>query len=148
MNDVRYRVIRIIIVLCFLLVATFLRNNVAQSYESASGIVSDITNTLKVEDLSDNYNDNSYVLRITNYGSSDKSFTIALKEDVNNTISCEDINYSVIKDDKVIISDSLSENGYLSYESLCADESSVYKIKFWFDDDVIDGVFSSRIVLI
>lgn len=147
MNDVRYRVIRIIIVLCFLVVATFLRNNVAYSYENANDILNDISNTLKVEDLSDNYNDNSYVLRITNYGRSDKSFTIALKENVNNTISCDDIKYSVIKDGKVIINDTLSKDGYLSYESLCVDESSVYKIKFWFDEDV-DGVFSSRIVLI
>ena len=148
-NDTRFRITRIILIMCFLLVGTYLRNNLIENYQNADKITNNITNNLKVENI-ETKQEEGYILKITNYGNKEKNFTIALITDQNNTIPNENIKYTVIKDDKVIITDNLNKQGYLTNQTLKDDQTSIYKIKFWVDQNKnnINGTFSSKIALI
>lgn len=148
-REIMYRTTRIVMVICFLIIASFLRANAVESYESSSYITNDLSNNLKVEVL-ENYSlsDNDYVFSVTNYGTCDRDFVIALDYNSDNTIPNSNVMYSIIKDDNLVISDSLSDEAHLSTETLEVDETSVYRIKFWLSDDSINGVFSSKIILI
>ena len=149
-NDTRFRITRIILILCFLLVGTYLRNNLIENYQNADKITNNITNNLKVENIETKQEEEGYILKITNYGNKEKNFTIALITDQNNTIPNENIKYTVIKDDKVIITDNLNKQGYLTNQTLKDEQTSIYKIKFWVDQNKnnINGTFSSKIALI
>ena len=133
-NDTRFRITRIILIMCFLLVGTYLRNNLIENYQNADKITNNITNNLKVENIETKQEEEGYILKITNYGNKEKNFTIALITDQNNTIPNENIKYTVIKDDKVIITDNLNKQGYLTNQTL--------------KDEQINGTFSSKIALI
>lgn len=148
-NDTRFRITRIILIMCFLLVGTYLRNNLIENYQNADKITNNITNNLKVENI-ETKQEEGYILKITNYGNKEKNFTIALITDQNNTIPNENIKYTVIKDDKVIITDNLNKQGYLTNQTLKDEQTSIYKIKFWVDQNKnnINGTFSSKIALI
>lgn len=148
-NDTRFRITRIILIICFLLVGTYLRNNLIENYQNADKITNNITNNLKVENI-ETKQEEGYILKITNYGNKEKNFTIALITDQNNTIPNENIKYTVIKDDKVIITDNLNKQGYLTNQTLKDEQTSIYKIKFWVDQNKnnINGTFSSKIALI
>lgn len=149
-NDTRFRITRIILIMCFLLVGTYLRNNLIENYQNADKITNNITNNLKVENIETKQEEEGYILKITNYGTKEKNFTIALITDQNNTIPNENIKYTVIKDDKVIITDNLNKQGYLTNQTLKDEQTSIYKIKFWVDQNKnnINGTFSSKIALI
>ncbi len=149
-NDTRFRITRIILIMCFLLVGTYLRNNLIENYQNADKITNNITNNLKVENIETKQEEEGYILKITNYGNKEKNFTIALITDQNNTIPNENIKYTVIKDDKVIITDNLNKQGYLTNQTLKDEQTSIYKIKFWVDQNKnnINGTFSSKIALI
>ena len=149
-NDPRFRITRIILIMCFLLVGTYLRNNLIENYQNADKITNNITNNLKVENIETKQEEEGYILKITNYGNKEKNFTIALITDQNNTIPNENIKYTVIKDDKVIITDNLNKQGYLTNQTLKDEQTSIYKIKFWVDQNKnnINGTFSSKIALI
>ena len=149
-NDTRFRITRIILIMCFLLVGTYLRNNLIENYQNADKITNNITNNLKVENIETKQEEEGYILKITNYGNKEKNFTIALITDQNNTIQNENIKYTVIKDDKVIITDNLNKQGYLTNQTLKDEQTSIYKIKFWVDQNKnnINGTFSSKIALI
>ena len=149
-NDTRFRITRIILIICFLLVGTYLRNNLIENYQNADKITNNITNNLKVENIETKQEEEGYILKITNYGNKEKNFTIALITDQNNTIPNENIKYTVIKDDKVIITDNLNKQGYLTNQTLKDEQTSIYKIKFWVDQNKnnINGTFSSKIALI
>lgn len=149
-NDTRFRITRIILIMCFLLVGTCLRNNLIENYQNADKITNNITNNLKVENIETKQEEEGYILKITNYGNKEKNFTIALITDQNNTIPNENIKYTVIKDDKVIITDNLNKQGYLTNQTLKDEQTSIYKIKFWVDQNKnnINGTFSSKIALI
>ena len=149
-NDTRFRITRIILIMCFLLVGTYLRNNLIENYQNADKITNNITNNLKVENIETKQEEEGYILKITNYGNKEKNFTIALITDQNNTIPNENIKYTVIKDDKVIITDNLNKQGYLTNQTLKDEHTSIYKIKFWVDQNKnnINGTFSSKIALI
>ena len=136
--------------MCFLLVGTYLRNNLIENYQNADKITNNITNNLKVENIETKQEEEGYILKITNYGNKEKNFTIALITDQNNTIPNENIKYTVIKDDKVIITDNLNKQGYLTNQTLKDEQTSIYKIKFWVDQNKnnINGTFSSKIALI
>ena len=136
--------------MCFLLVGTYLRNNLIENYQNADKITNNITNNLKVENIETKQEEDGYILKITNYGNKEKNFTIALITDQNNTIPNENIKYTVIKDDKVIITDNLNKQGYLTNQTLKDEQTSIYKIKFWVDQNKnnINGTFSSKIALI
>lgn len=148
-KDTRFRITRIIMILCFLVVGTYLRNNLVENYQNAEKISNNITNNLKVENITKD-NNNNYILKITNYGTKEKNFTIALITDKNNTIPNENIKYTVIKDNKKIITDNLNKEGYLTKQTLKDDQTSIYKIKFWIDQEKnnANGTFSSKIALI
>lgn len=148
-KDTRFRITRIIMILCFLVVGTYLRNNLVENYQNAEKISNNITNNLKVENITKD-NNNNYILKITNYGTKEKNFTIALITDKNNTIPNENIKYTVIKDNKKIITDNLNKEGYLTKQTLKDDQTSIYKIKFWIDQEKnnTNGTFSSKIALI
>lgn len=149
-NDTRFRITRIILIMCFLLVGTYLRNNLIENYQNADKITNNITNNLKVENIETKQEEGGYTLKITNYGNKEKNFTIALITDQNNTIPNENIKYTVIKDNKVIITDNLNKQGYLTNQTLKDEQTSIYKIKFWVDQNKnnINGTFSSKIALI
>lgn len=149
-NDTRFRITRIILIMCFLLVGTYLRNNLIENYQNADKITNNITNNLKVENIETKQEEEGYILKITNYGNKEKNFTIALITDQNKTIPNENIKYTVIKDDKVIITDNLNKQGYLTNQTLKYEQTSIYKIKFWVDQNKnnINGTFSSKIALI
>lgn len=149
-NDTRFRITRIILIMCFLLVGTHLRNNLIENYQNADKITNNITNNLKVENIETKQEEGGYTLKITNYGNKEKNFTIALITDQNNTIPNENIKYTVIKDNKVIITDNLNKQGYLTNQTLKDEQTSIYKIKFWVDQNKnnINGTFSSKIALI
>ena len=149
-NDTRFRITRIILIMCFLLVGTYLRTNLIENYQNADKITNNITNNLKVENIETKQEEEGYILKITNYGNKEKNFTIALITDQNNTIPNENIKYTVIKDDKVIITDNLNKQGYLTNQTLKDEQTSIYKIKFWVDQNKnnINGTFSSKIALI
>lgn len=149
-NDTRFRITRIILIMCFLLVGTYLRNNLIENYQNADKITNNITNNLKVENIETKQEEEGYILKITNYGNKEKNFTIALITDQHNTIPNENIKYTVIKDDKVIITDNLNKQGYLTNQTLKDEQTSIYKIKFWVDQNKnnINGTFSSKIALI
>ena len=149
-NETRFRITRIILIMCFLLVGTYLRNNLIENYQNADKITNNITNNLKVENIETKQEEEGYILKITNYGNKEKNFTIALITDQNNTIPNENIKYTVIKDDKVIITDNLNKQGYLTNQTLKDEQTSIYKIKFWVDQNKnnINGTFSSKIALI
>lgn len=149
-NDTRFRITRIILIMCFLLVGTYLRNNLIENYQNADKISNNITNNLKVENIETKQEEGGYILKITNYGNKEKNFTIALITDRNNTIPNENIKYTVIKDNKVIITDNLNKQGYLTNQTLKDEQTSIYKIKFWVDQNKnnINGTFSSKIALI
>ena len=125
-NDTRFRITRIILILCFLLVGTYLRNNLIENYQNADKITNNITNNLKVENIETKQEEEGYILKITNYGNKEKNFTIALITDQNN------------------------KQGYLTNQTLKDDQTSIYKIKFWVDQNKnnINGTFSSKIALI
>lgn len=154
-------------VVLFVLVASFLRNGVKDSYEEASNITNSLGASLKVAMLEEGnvksvplsdkeaVQNKGYKMKITNSSDMDKNFSIALinnLSDMENTISFSDIRYQVIKDNKVVVTSNLSENGYLYNETLKSFGVSTYEIKFWIDKDVktslSDKKFSSKIVII
>lgn len=145
-----YRIFRIITVISFLVVASFLRTNLVNSYTSYENISSSLSNNLKVENLSQNKEENDYTIKITNYDNHDRTFTIALITSNENTIPNNNIKYKIIRDDTFIKTDNLSQNGYLSKQTLKKEESSIYKIKIWLDNtkQPSDGKFSSKIALV
>lgn len=145
-----YRIFRIITVISFLIVASFLRTNLINNYTSCEKISSSLSNNLKVENITQNTKENDYTIKITNYDNHDRTFTIALITSNENTIPNNNIKYKIIKDDTFIKTDNLSENGHLSKQTLKKEESSIYKIKIWLDNtkQSTDGKFSSKIALV
>ena len=166
-NEVLFRVFRIILVILFLLVVSSVRNVTKESYEEAYGIMESLTASLQVVKISDGHmigapvSDNEAIkndglkIKVTNNGKGDKTFTIALINKFKNneeSISYSDIRYQVEKDDKVVVTGNLSENGYLYNDTLKPSSACYYEIKFWIDEDVditLNGeTFSSEIAII
>lgn len=149
-KDTKFRITRIIIILLFLTLATFLRNNLVETYENSNKLTNNIATSLKVEQLKIEDKTNDYTIKVTNYGNNTKTFTITLITDQNNTIPNENIKYEIIKDNKKIKEENLGKEGKLSKQTLKKEESSVYKIKIWLDNtkQTTDGKFSSKIALI
>lgn len=166
-NEVLFRVVRIILVILFLMVASSVRNVTKESYEEADKIKESLSASLQVVKLADGniigtplsdeeaVQNKGYKIKITNSSDKDKTFTLALINNLKNkeeSISYSDIRYQVKKNNKVVITSNLSENGYLYNDILNSYDVCDYEIKFWIDEDVninLDGkTFSSKIAII
>lgn len=166
-KEVLFRVFRIVLVILFLLVASSVRNVTKESYEEAYKIKESLSASLQVVKLADGdifgmplsdeeaVQNKGYKIKITNSSNHDKTFTIALISNVKNkedAISFSDIRYQIKKDNKVVITSNLDENGYLYNDTLKSSSFCNYEIKFWIDEDVntnLDGkTFSSKIAII
>lgn len=166
-KEIIHRLTRIIIVITFLIVASLARNITFESYEEASKITNSISNSLKVVKLQNSDTKNipasnkqtsqnkEYKLKISNTNKQDKTFTIALINNIDNKenkIPNKVVKYQIIKDNKILITDNLKENGYLYKETLKGEKTSTYEIKFWIDKniktDLNNKTFSSKIALI
>lgn len=166
-KEVLFRVFRIVLVILFLLVASSVRNVTKENYEEAYGIMESLTASLQVVKISDGHmigapvsdeeaiKNDGFKIKVTNNGKRDKTFTIALINKFKNNeeaISYSDIRYQVKKDDKVVVTSNLDENGYLYSDTLKSSSFCNYEIKFWIDEDVntnLDGkTFSSKIAII
>ena len=168
-REIVYRLLRILTVITFLIVASSFRSVVHESYEDASKIREGIGANLQVAQISSAINqknsmpvndevgskEDGYVFKITNTSSKDKEFTFALIDDgvlEEEKLPYENIRYQIIKDGKVVVTDNINKSGYLYKDSLHGKTESVYEVKFWIDidsgEEIFGKRFSSKIALI
>lgn len=168
-REIAYRLLRILTVIIFLIVASSFRSVVHESYEDASKIREGLGANLQIAQISSAINQKNsmpvndevgskkegYKFKVTNTSSKSKEFTFALIDDSSKEdekLPYQNIRYQIIKDGKVVITDNINENGYLYKDSLDGKTECIYEVKFWIDidsgEEIFGKRFSSKIALI
>lgn len=162
-KELRFRIIRIIFVLTYLVFASILWKNAYDNNVNAKGYLDSVSSTHFVE-LSDGINltnaypvsdeigstNESYKFKIVNDDSSTKPITIiALNNLDNDYISFDNIRYQVIKNNEIFIESNTLNNEGIMFNDIVNDENT-YEIKFWIDNnanmyDILDKSFSVKI---
>lgn len=162
-KELRFRIIRIIFVLSYLIFATIVWKNAYINNINVKNYLNNLNNTSLIE-LSNGININnayptsdeigstneSYKFKIINNNSNTKPITIvAINNLENDYISFNNIRYQVIKNNEIFIeSKTLNDEGIM-FNDIVNNEDT-YEIKFWIDSktsiyDILDKSFSVKI---
>lgn len=155
-NEITRRVIRIIFVLIILLLGTFIRTDVKESYKINESLINSLTNNLQLTKLNENTiakNNkvtSSYYLEVHNPSKKEKTFTFEVNsEEHQDAIDFKYVKYQVIKDNKIIKEGYLSDNKII-YQGIQEENTKdIYEIKFLINKTEIKGKkFLAKIALI
>lgn len=131
-NEILYRVCRIILVLVFVLFLSMIRNNVKASYESANTVMENMPGFV-VKSVSDSIDKSSglkethdIVIQNVSKKKQDVSFVLA---DVNGEYPYNYMNYTIIKNDKIVKKGIVKKNEALFNDKIGFNDNS-YKIIF------------------
>ena len=132
-KEIMYRIFRIIFVIMFLLFVSFLRNDVKESYKMADSSISSMPSFV-VNSLGDKVDNSSglveeHNVEIRNVSNAKKNISFVLN-DTNEGFPYDYLNYTIIKDGKVIKEGVVHKNEVLCKDKLSKNEDSVYKIVF------------------
>lgn len=166
-REIVIRITRIVLILTFLLVASFSRQITYESYEKVNDFRESVQANIQIVNMekgvipnhpvSDKQGTQSdgYKLEIKNYALKSKTFTFTLInniQDENTSVPFDNVKYQILKNGKILTTDKVSETGKLYVETLKENETSNYEIKFWItndsDTDLNNKKFSSKIALI
>src|SRR5574344_2239866 len=147
-KEVFYRITRIIVVLCVLTLAAFLRDDVRASYRESWNIYDSLINSLQVTELTNGINNKSatptsdiegsltegYKLEITNDSNKSKNVTFLLESTVENKedrLDYKYVRYQILENNKILTTSTVNQNGTLNKISIKPNYKSTYEIKFW-----------------
>lgn len=149
-KEIKYRLTRVILVISFLIITIFLKNNINQKYNNNMNIYHSLLNNLEVINLTKPYTNKSinqesvYNLKVINNSNYSKNVTISLTEDKNNTIDLSYVNYEVIENNKLLKAGTITNNK-LYTGKITKHKESTYQIKFWVDDKIKQGKFLAQL---
>lgn len=104
-KEIIYRIMRILLVITILLVGSFLRNEVKESYEMNENIIKQLSTNLELTKLDEKIISqnskltSSYILEVKNNTNIEKDFSFEILSEENN-INCIDydnVKYQVLK---------------------------------------------------
>ncbi len=139
-KEILYRVFRIIFVIVFVMFFSMIRNNVKASYEDANKIINNMPGFTVTQ--VDNNIDKSCGLReehsveIKNviHKKQDVSFVL---NNTNDAFPYNYMNYTIMKDNKVVKEGIIKEEGTLYKATIDKNENSIYKIILTMSQDDI-----------
>ena len=132
-KDIVFRVFRIIFVISFLIFASFVRNDVNQNYENANKIIASMP-SFTVTTLN-SYVDTSnglmekHEVEIKNVSNRSKNISFVLNN-VNEGFPYDYMNYTIIKNNKVMKKGIVKKGKPIYKEKLTRNENSVFTIIF------------------
>lgn len=160
--DIFKRIVRIIIVTIFLLVCSFMRNDMEHSYVNAKSFddlgffeLSDgisLTDAYPVKDeVGMEYN--GYRFGIVNNSDIDRNYKISLIKDNSSTLDYSCIRYQLIKNGEVVVyADMISSDGILYIDNISSKNSDIYEIKFWINyyagNEILGKHFLTKIAIL
>ena len=152
-KEIVYRVVRIMFVITILLLGSFLRNDVKESYKQSKDMLNNLTTSLQLTKINEkilnknNILTSSYYLEVSNSTNIEKPFSFIVTKE-NEKKAYETIKYQIIKDNELL------EEGYLNKETIYTgvkkpNSEDVYEIKFLIDKSIIkEENFLAKITLI
>lgn len=160
--DIFKRIVRIIIVTIFLLVCSFMRNDMEHSYVNAKSFsdlefveLSDgisLTDAYPVlDEVGMDYN--GYRFSVVNNSNIDRNYKISLTKDSSSTLDYSCIRYQLIKNDEVVVyADTINSDGILYMDNISDRSSDIYEIKFWINynagNEILGKHFSTKIAIL
>ena len=120
-KEIIYRIMRILLVITILLVGSFLRNEVKESYEMNENIIKQLSTNLELTKLDEKIisqnskQTSSYILEVKNNTNIEKDFSFEILSEENN-INCIDydnVKYQVLKNNIVLKEGSLKDTNNL-----------------------------------
>ena len=142
-REIMYRIFRIVFVLLFLLFASFLRNDVQESYKSADNIIASMPSFV-VTPLDNKVDSDSglveeHNVEIKNVSNTKKSISFVLN-DTNEAFPYDYLHYTIIKDGTIIKEGIVRKNEALYKGKLSKNENVVYKIVFSMSEEDIHNL--------
>ena len=132
-KEIVYRILRIAFVIMFLLFVSFLRNDVQESYKVADAVVASMPSFVVTPLENKVDNDSGLVeehsVEIKNVSNTKKSISFVLN-DANEGFPYNYLNYTIVKDGKVVKEGIVHKDEPLYKDLLCKNENSIYKIVF------------------
>ena len=161
-REVIFRLFRIFLVIVFVAVLSYFRDNISESYEIRDSLGKNIV----VDYLSDKVDSSKkpcsdedgeksdgYLIKVSNKNSNDESISFVLDELKNDYgYGYGYLKYEILKNDEVVKVGNVESNLVLFDDFLKENSYDIYEIKFWVDEDapssVIGKNFSFKITLI
>ncbi|MDO4369418.1 MAG: hypothetical protein Q4C29_02670 [bacterium] len=161
-KEVIFRFFRIFLVILFFFVLSYFRNNIMTSYE----IRDDLDKSVEVSYFTydTNYNKSpcsdeegmkgaGYRIGISNSDDKERSISFILDElKYDYSYGYEYLKYQILKNDKALFTDNISENLVLYNTLLDGNSYDIYEIKFWVSENAPKSVlgknFSFKVTLI
>ena len=156
-KEIIYRIMRILLVITILLVGSFLRNEVKESYEMNENIIKQLSTNLELTKLDEKIisqnskQTSSYILEVKNNTNIEKDFSFEILSEENN-INCIDydnVKYQVLKNNIVLKEGSLKDTNNLYNGVQKANSKEIYQINFLIDKrNTSNKKFLAKITLI
>lgn len=167
-KEISRRVTRIVVVMLFFTLITFVRSVLVNDYNIASLNKDYLLNSLQVTELTKGINredvpssdvvgssNDGYVLEVSNSSNKDREVTFVAENtllDKSLALDYKYVRYQIICNDDVVLTSNISEDGVLYKTTLDKNSKNIYEIKFWIDENaVLDSYgkkFSVKITLI
>lgn len=139
-KEIIYRTKRIVLTILILIVFTLVREETKQNYENVSNSLLNslqITKLLTEEKESVTKNKNSYKIEIKNPNNKQRKVTFELEnKDDENEINSKYVKYTIIKENKELVTNNIENNKILYEDTLNKNETAVYEIIFWIDENI------------
>ena len=140
-KEIIYRIMRILLVITILLVGTFLRNEVKESYEMNENIIKQLSTNLELTKLDEKVisqnskQTSSYILEVKNNTNIEKDFSFEILSEENNIkcIDYDNVKYQVLKNNIVLKEGSLKDTNNLYNGVQKANSKEIYQINFLID---------------
>ena len=130
-KDNVHRIFRIVITTIFLVVATFLRNDVAANYEAAEKVMASMPSIAVTSLSSDVDTSNGLIekhdIEIKNVSNGKKDVTFVFKE-TNDNFPYNYLNYTIIKNGKTVKKGIVKKDNVLYKEKMSINEDNIYTI--------------------
>ena len=156
-KEIIYRIMRILLVITILLVGSFLRNEVKESYEMNENIIKQLSTNLELTKLDEKIISqnskltSSYILEVKNNTNIEKDFSFEILSEENN-INCIDydnVKYQVLKNNIVLKEGSLKDTNNLYNGVQKANSKEIYQINILIDkSNTTNKKFLAKITLI
>ena len=156
-KEIIYRIMRILLVITILLVGSFLRNEVKESYEMNENIIKQLSTNLELTKLDEKIISqnskltSSYILEVKNNTDIEKDFSFEILSEENNIncINYDNVKYQVLKNNIVLKEGSLKDTNNLYNGVQKANSKEIYQINFLIDkSNTTNKKFLAKITLI
>ena len=139
-KEIIYRVVRIVIVSVFLVFFSFLRQDVKERYDEANSLMEKMPGFVVTEVDSNVSNNNGlkekHRVRIKNVSGKKQNVSFVIKN-VNDSFPYDYLNYSVLKNGKIISKGLVTSDDVFYTEKISIRENSIYEIIFSIDLETI-----------